>query len=433
METMKKSATHTFACRNCKAPVTVGPEHRNYQFWIAPCPQCGLRVEERLPAIQKKIIYLDQFVLSNIIAQKQKRWEQIYNRLRLLSYLQVVACPYSEIHQDESLVAEHTRDDLKVLYRELSDGLGFQSTNWIEQVQLRRSIRRFLEQPCDDNDRYTEAFKADPNRWTLDSQVYADFPTNQHFVDRMNVRKELLQDALDAEVEEWRKENGRKLDQDAKREAVELGCSMMSVYREFDEDQQRLESMMPNGLSDVYRHFTGGGQFNPDVPPSTKPFALLVHMLAGQVHKARPDEADPVAVVEHFLASDETIKNTPFLSIMSRLRAGIIGQARNPKGARSPKASDENDIAFIAHFAPYCDAMLVDNHFRGLSAQTGVERDHGVAIFSPKTLDAFTDYLDDLLNNIPQQQRLAIKQVIPGVSMFPFLATTEGASTHADG
>lgn len=429
METIQKGATHTFACRSCKSPIEVGPEHRTYQFWTARCPNCGLQVEERLPAIQKKIIYLDQFVLSNIIAGKQERWEQIYNRLRLLSYLQVVACPYSEIHQDESLVAEHTRDDLKALYRKMSDGLSFQSTDWIQQVQLRRSIRQFLEQPCDDDGRYSDCFKADPNRWTLDSQVYADFSTNRHFVDRMNLRKELLQDALDTEAEEWRKENGRKLEQDAKREAVELGRSMMSVYREFDEDQQRLESMMPDGLSDVYRHFTGGGKFNPDIPPSTKPFALLVHMLAGEVHKARPGEADPVAVVEHFLASDEAIKNTPFLSIMSRLRAGIIGQVRNPKGARSPKASDENDIAFIAHFAPYCDAMIVDNHFRGLASQVGVERDHGVAIYSPKTLDAFIIYLDELLHTIPHKQRLAITHVIPGVSRFPFLSTHGGGET----
>jgi transcription elongation factor Elf1 len=424
MRKMQESTNYSFTCRVCKAPVAVGPEHRSHQFWIARCPQCGLTVEQRLPAIQKKIIYLDQFVLSNILAGKQDRWNNVYKQLQLLSYLQVIACPYSEIHQDESVVAEYSRDSLKKLYRHLSDGLKFASVDWIEHVQLRRSLNQFLGVDEEaDNNGYEEFCNQDPNRWTLDMQVYADFPTNQYSVDCINARKKVIQMSLETEAEQWRKKEGHTYEADVRREAVEHGRLMLSVYHELDGERQKLESELSPELAAIYHHFTGGNVFNPEIPPSNKPYARIIHYLGCEVLKIRPNETDPIAIVEQFLASEQATKDTPYLAIMSRLRARIIQQARNPRGARKPKASDDNDIALISHFAPYCDAMVVDNHFRAVATQAGVARDFDVRFFSPKCLSSFAEYLDDCLQTISQPHRRAIKQVIPNVSMLPFLAT----------
>lgn len=111
----QNDGTFTFACRHCKSQIRVGPQHRTYQFFTARCGNCGLRVEHELPSIRKKIIYLDQFLLSNILAKKEDRWQEVHKRLQWLIYLQVVACPYSDIHHDESLVAEHSHSQLKDL------------------------------------------------------------------------------------------------------------------------------------------------------------------------------------------------------------------------------------------------------------------------------------------------------------------------------
>lgn len=424
MESVKPEITHTFTCRVCKLPVSVGPNHRSCQFWVAHCENCGVLVKERLPAITKKIIYLDQFVLSHILAEKEQRWQQVYERLRLLNYLQVIVCPYSEIHEDESLAAEQSRAELKELYRELSHGVRFASIDSIQQTQLLRSLQKFLDQKEDER-RYSDFCDEDPNRWELDSQVYADFPTSPHSVSGLQGDKEHLQQVLDTEAELWRQEDGRKFKDDARREALEYGRALMTVYRELDEDHRQVQSMLPEALADVYRQCTGAGRFDPNIPPSTKPGALLVHEMVCEVRKVRPDETDPAAIVEEFLCSDEVIERTPFLVILSRLWAGVTVDSRNPTGQRNPDASDQNDIRCIAHFAQYCDAMVVDNYFRGLATQGNVRvgKDFKVELFSPWSLRKFEDYLDELLHNMPQDHRMAVKKVMPHLSQLPILDT----------
>ena len=428
METSQQHGTFTFACRSCESPITVGPQHRSYQFYMARCGNCGLRVEHRLPAIRKKIIYLDQNVLSHILSGRDQRWQEVYRRLTLLSYLQVITCPYSEIHWEESLLAEHSRDKLKSLYRELSDGIEFLSPLDIEQNQLLRSIRRYLgvddKQSGPDDERYHQEFcEKDPNCWTLDDRVYADFPTDIQAVARLQQRKDGFQSDLNAVANNWKDEDGRRIEEDVEREALAYGGSMMEIYRELADASKKLEAMMPAEIADVYRQFTNGGKFDPDTPPGIQPEVRLVHWLAREVRKARPEEPDPASVVQQFFQSDEA-KNTPFNQITSHLWAAVAQQART-KTPRSPDGNDKNDISAISHYAPYCDAMIVDNFFRGLASQrnVGVPQRFAVKLFSARTLPEFIVYLDDLLHNIPMDHRKAVKAVIPHVSQIPILNT----------
>jgi len=85
---------------------------------------------------------------------------------------------------------------------------------------------------------------------------------------------------------------------------------------------------------------------------------MLVHWLAGEVHKARPYEHDrsPSWSNLHVKRSDQhAVQYTT-----SRLWATIAQKVRNPKGPRPPKPSDMYDVKAISTFAPYCDAMLVE-------------------------------------------------------------------------
>lgn|GEM_PF-4942556 len=428
MEAAQQNATFTFACRSCNSPITVGPQNRMYQFYIVRCGNCGLPVEHPLPTIRKKIIYLDQNVLSHILSGRDQRWQEVYRRLKLLSYLQVVTCPYSNIHRDESLLAEHSRDQLKSLYRELSDGNKFRSPFDIEQNQLLRSIRRYLGQEDDqspaEDDQYNREFcEEDPNCWTLDNQVYADFPTDLQAVARMQQRKDEFQSDLAAVANNWAGEDGQRFKEDVERESLAYGRSMMKIYRKFAGASNKCEAILPAEIADVYRQCTGGGKFDPTTPPGVQPEVRLVHWLACEVHTARPEEPDPASVVEQFFESDEA-KNTPFNQIASHLWAGVAHQART-KRPRTPEGNDKNDISAISHYAPYCDAMIVDNYFRGLATQRNIDvpRRFHVELFSAKTLPAFIDYLDKLLTNIPLDHRKAIKAVIPNIAQLLILKT----------
>jgi len=424
----QQDGTFTFGCRRCKVPITVGPQHRSYQFYIVRCGNCGLRVEHRLPAIRKKIIYLDQNVLSHILSGRDQRWQEVYRRLKLLTYLQVVTCPFSDIHREESLLAEHSRDQLKSLYRELSDGIEFRSPFDIEQSQLLHSIRRYLGQqednPGKEDERYHREYcDKNPNYWTLDDRVYADFPTDLQAVARTQQSKDEFQSDLAAVANNWKDEDGRRFGDDVEREALAYGRSMMEIYRELADASTKLEAMLPTEIAAVYRQCTGGGKFNPNMPPGMQPGVRLVHWLAREVHMASPEEPDPASVVEVFFQSDDA-KTTPFNDIANHLWAGVAQQARM-KSPRQPEGNDKNDISAISHYAPYCDAMIVDNFFRGLASQKNIDvaGRFDVKLFSARTLPAFIAYLDDLLTNMPPDHRKAVKAVIPHVSRLPILNT----------
>jgi hypothetical protein len=79
-----------------------------------------------LPKLKKKIIYIDQFAISNMMkalnpetkAYKKgtikKFWLTLFEKLDKLSKLQLIVCPYSESHRYESLAAPFY-NDLKMI------------------------------------------------------------------------------------------------------------------------------------------------------------------------------------------------------------------------------------------------------------------------------------------------------------------------------
>ncbi len=95
------------------------------------------------------------------------------------------------------------------------------------------------------------------------------------------------------------------------------------------------------------------------------------------------------------------------------------------ESALAAAGDDKNDISAISHYASNCDAMIVDNFFRGLASQRniGVPQRFDVKLFSARTLPRFIAYLDNLVHNIPLDHRKAVKAVVPHVSQLLILKT----------
>jgi len=383
-------------CPRCHAPASFGPRQIMGQYWVTRCSKCPYYTHERLPPITKKIIYLDQCFLSNVLSAKEPRWKTACDKLRALIWLDFAICPYSRVHGDESLLAEYSRDDLKALYRELSGGDNeFLSPNEIEQNQLLEAMRCFLGQTQMPGEwqkprPWAEFCKQDPHVWLNGFAVYADFPANPAIIKWLEDSKARLHSALEVVANNWQDEDTRTFNDDVERERRAYGKTLIAGYREI---------VRP-------------GLFDPRTPPGIQPGVTLVHSLAAEVHKARPDEADPVSVVAQFFESDVAL-NVPFLYITSHLWAAMAHQVRKSK--RHLRASDSNDLTAVAHYAPYCDAMFLDKSFRALADQKCVDvpNRYDVKLFSATTMDDFIEYLDELLHSMPCGHREALKLVHP--------------------
>ena len=434
MNTVVEPTTGWTNCPCCRSAGTFSPRSIFGQFWMTRCSKCNYYTSESLPKITKKIIYLDQLVLSHMLSAKDDRWAKLLHRLRLLNYLQVITCPYSKVHIDESLLAATSRDALKELYRELSDGNQFLQPIEIEQDQLLDAIRRWhvgedKSNPWSKPQPWATFCNVNPHRWASDFAIYAEFPLDPARVQRLQVQKDRLHAYLENVAENWKDETNSFKD-DVKREASSYGNTLLETYRELAGELKRIEAKMPPDMKEASQAAFGAERFDPRTPPGVQPGVKLVHWLAAEVHKAGPDERNPVSVVEQFFQSKHAMA-VPFQYIASRLWATIGQRTRSPKGARISKPSDNYDVTAIAHYAPYCDAMMVDNEFCAMASQNNIDvpGKFGVRMFCSKTHDEFIGYLDNLATNIPDDHRRALKQVYPHLAGFPLVETDGRTST----
>src|SRR5712691_1419470 len=102
----------------------------------------------------KKVVYLDQFVISEIVnaidphakahARVDPFWRQVFEALERVSKLQLVVCPWSPIHRDESLLSGRF-ERLQQMYEHLANGVRFDHPSDVEQRQLGPALSAWLD------------------------------------------------------------------------------------------------------------------------------------------------------------------------------------------------------------------------------------------------------------------------------------------------
>ncbi|MGB2714841.1 MAG: hypothetical protein WBC51_11710, partial [Vicinamibacterales bacterium] len=144
------------ACPHCGAQqfgvLIVGP-----QSYSRRCRACGHRSEMiPLPALLRKVVYIDQFAISNMMKTLNRAhghharaagdpfWRRLFERLDRLVQLQLVICPFSEVHINESVVSPDGAA-LRVMYERLSLMVGFEFGSVIAERQLRMALDAWLE------------------------------------------------------------------------------------------------------------------------------------------------------------------------------------------------------------------------------------------------------------------------------------------------
>src|SRR5260370_17001058 len=99
------------------------------------CRACFHSQMFRLPSLTKKVIYLDQFALSNIMkalnpdTKAYKRgidpfWIMLFKKLDNLFKLQLIVCPNSSVHEKETRFSSHFQP-INRINKLLSAGLLF--------------------------------------------------------------------------------------------------------------------------------------------------------------------------------------------------------------------------------------------------------------------------------------------------------------------
>ena len=373
-----------------------GVYHIGAQSYSRRCRKCWQKGDFPLWPLSRKVIYIDQFAISNMTKALNKAgprhtaaaanpfWVTLFERLERVVKLQLVICPDSDVHRHESMVSGFF-EPLKRMYEQFSRGVSFDSTDQIAQRQLNTALLAWLVGEVPQYDFNPERITHHGlQEWKPNYiiSVSGEYPASivggiRKFRDEVHSKiHALFEDELrttpNKDFKYWL---------DREREAG--GRAILQARQLY---LQRMYEMaigtVPFSFENVYSS-NGLDQFN----------------LIAEVLRARgTPENELVSRLRAFLASD-AFKDYPASRIATLIWAAI-GQAAAGGQKEPPNAGMSNDIRLLT-LLPYCDAMFVDNGCRALWEK--VPRKHRLeyraALFSYNTREQFLAYLKGIEDN----------------------------------
>ncbi|MDQ7794547.1 MAG: hypothetical protein RDU89_09070 [bacterium] len=367
------------------------------------CSRCSFQQTYQLPALTKEIVYVDQLVLSlatmyQTTGRGDKKWLDLYDRLQHLSRRQLIVCPLSELHEHEADLSASSGSSIVTSGQLLSQGVRMGGYLEVEASQLGRSLARFLKgdppDPAWGELGWRDAFRTSPHAWTDYTSLWVRSEPAPEDVVRRRSGKDKAHAVMQEVLKDWMVRQRIHFDEVYREE---LDCIGPAVWLHASAYYKRLASAADN--SERRRLYWEAGHS-----------VLLTEHLVALVRKQHPD-GNALEVVAKFYHSDH-FKQTPFAILQARLYAGM---ASHVKGGRVLSASDSYDVLVISRYAPYCDAVFVDDFMRSLSSGTPVnlEKFCGTQFFSAKTLGSFLGRLAGLESRMSTSHQEALELAYP--------------------
>ena len=385
-------------CPGCARSDTFGNVDVFGSVLVRGCGYCEYREEIPLPPIHKKIIYLDQSFYSHAFRGGDERFVEAANRIEAAASKQLLAAPRSSIHENETQLWSR-REELHEFIKTASLGARFEPSYRVEHKQIQRAFRAWLKgEPSTYVTKERDAVDGDVHKW----ERYFWIDVGRMYTDPSLLRegKERAVDGLIAILDSWRA-SSLTFDEHLAIEYRDAAISFVDAYKSY-----------------MKRMFEGDFMATLDSPIASKLVESLMHMLP----ESEPFE-DRLRRCCVFLGS-EHFKNTPTQLLSARLFAALRdavkdGAYTNPEKAKEKLKGVFYDIDHIATYAPYCDAIIVDQPMASLVAHPGValESRYRVKVFTVQKFNQLFAWLDELEAGIDEWHSAALAAInAPGRS-----------------
>jgi hypothetical protein len=336
--------------------------------------------------LDKKVIYLDQFVYSNICKSRKKDEDkkethfsrELDSKIKKVVLLQQAIFPHSDIHLDESLVSTFY-EDLKKLYESIDGETSFRNHHEIRNSQIYSFAKAWVN-----NEGASIDFSVDKilhgkrNSWLPPLSITVNANYNQ-FIDDIRKSRGIADESMKKVFERWKNEkpNFHKV---VKEYSLALGLSYLNKIYEIG---GRLSQ----------------GQLN--IQDLTHDACTINTSLMYLFKKQGINENNLFNEINKFLSWHGLIE-LPFNKISAYMYAALARKAANGQ-KRLPNQGMSNDIKMISTYMPYCDAIFIDNECASLLSEKPLFSDlqYKAKIFSYRNKDEFISYLDYLIQQAP--------------------------------
>lgn len=361
---------------------------------IKGCGKCNHQVQEDLPALRKKILYLDQCFLSAMFRRDDDQIVDAGSKIGTLAHYQQIVSPFAGVHETESLQwIPDKREELFQFIKQTARGHRFKFESEVKTVQMYRSLRQYLNsQDIAINLQESDVLSKELHKW--DDYVWIDMKISLENPEETRKIKQEYAESLVALFPQWQGEE-------------------LTFKQLFQEETAGAARMLLSLLADTMNRWL-----------SPNPSSFMFGSQAGQMmlqllrfikRETRCDDATPV--LTKYLQSDH-FRAVPFISVSAALHAKLRQRVQQGCYANLEKAKDTfmgfpYDASFISVYGPYCDAIFVDNTMRQWLDEKDLrfsER-YGTRLFSKSNMPELLDWLEEIESTIPKGIRGAADEI----------------------
>lgn len=362
-----------------------------------------------LPDLDKKIIYIDQFSISNMMkflnpqTKGHKRagadafWGELFERLDTLCKLQLIICPDSDFHKYESLLFPFYKQ-LERMYELFSHGVSFYDHETMKLFQTLGQFKIWLGETKNAELDVHKVTHGEINAWQDRFIISVGSYDSQALIDELRSNRERSYDYMAGVFKRWQSEKDKEFDfwynEEIKSEA---GVIIELFTRDLQNMAKACLGIAPVEVGALLPGFAS---------------RLIYEMKDRLKEKGVAGEENLNKKVGEFLRS-KVFEETPYLMISSALYAAMAERAAHHGRKQPPGKGFFTDVKIISTSLPYCDAMFVDNECRSLLSERAVVKklQYKTKIFSLANKKEFLKYLDDIKSSASLKHIKAIEEV----------------------
>jgi len=369
-----------------------------------------------LPELNKKIIYIDQFALSNMMmflnpitkAYQKRRvdpfWGKLFEKLDTLCKLQLVICPDSDFHTDESLLSPFY-EPLKRMYELFSHGVSFYDHETIQRFQILGQLKIWLGEIKKLDLNVHRVTYGNINAWQEKFIISLNLQNSQELIDGIRSNREKVATGLEYVFKRWQSEKDKDFYYWYNEEKKAAARALVGSY------QQYLQNFAVVSL----------GLVPFQVGDSLPNMAFLTfNDIKERLREKRIKKEELNSKLGKFLRS-QIFEDTPYIKISSMLYAAMARQAASGR-KKLPTRGFMTDVKIISTLLPYCDAMFIDNECRNFLTERPLcdEISYGTKVFSLADKNEFISYLENIKSKASKGHLKKVEEVYGPDWVKPF-------------
>ena len=384
------------------------------------CRHCFITESYPLPELTKAVIYIDQFAISNMMkalndemqsherAKAEPFWLQMFDALERASKLQLIVCPDSSAHRDESLMRPYF-GALKRMYEQLSHGVSFHDPAQISDYQVNMALLTWLKGEAQEHDLNPERVTTGKvNEWRDRLLITVDMNWPEEMVDGIRTFRDSIHEKVGLVFDHYKTIGKKEKDFEFwfEHERQHGADAVLIAAGNYG---QRLRQMMVTGDLDLLK-MAGYRSRGYDT------FRMIREVML----ESGVEEDNIVAKIKEFINS-EAYKDAPANRISALMWAGIAHQAAHGRTS-PPNRGMSTDINTVSTLLPYCDAMFIDRESAGLLHSLPKKFPLGfeTKVFSPATRAEFLDHLRQIEARADESVIAAVREVYGDEWLTPF-------------